>query len=310
MSELRSTSAEAPDEIADWRHLVTLYERDLRAASAADRTIRAYERDLVQFGQWSSGRGGIPVEATHRDIRLFAAHLSAEGRSPATVARKLAALRGFFDFLLRTGRASQNPADLVSAPRAGRKLPRVLTVAQIETLLESLPAVTPLELRDRAMFELAYSSGLRSEELVDLEIDSVDLRGMSVRAIGKGSRHRQVPIGGPAGEALSDWIERGRPELAAGSFETALFLSRSGRRLSTSDVARRLAVRIRQASVAAGISPHDLRHSFATHLLEGGADLRSIQELLGHSSISTTQVYTHLDSARLRDAYSGSHPRA
>lgn len=307
MSGLRSTSDEP---VGPWPELIALYERDLRAASSADRTVRAYRRDLLQFGDWCSDRGSDPVAAKHRDVRLFAASLSSDGMSPATVARKLAALRGLFGFLRRTGRVKQNPADLVSAPRAGRKLPRVMTVAQIEALLDSLPAGTPLELRDRAIFELAYSSGLRSEELVDLDLDSVDLHGMSVRAIGKGSRHRQVPLGRPAGEAVSAWLDRGRPELLGNPSERALFLSRNGRRLSTSDVARRLAIRVRQAASTAGISPHDLRHSFATHLLEGGADLRSIQELLGHSSISTTQVYTHLDSARLRDAYSGSHPRA
>lgn len=307
MSGLPSTSDEP---VGRWPDLVRLFERDLKAASSADRTVRAYRRDLFKFGEWCGGQGKAPLEASHRDVRLFAASLSADGMSPATVARKLAALRGMFGFLRRTGRVNQNPADLVSAPRAGRKLPRVLTVAQIESLLESLPSGTPLELRDRAMFELAYSSGLRSEELVDLDVDSVDLDGMSVRVIGKGSRHRQVPIGRPAGAALSTWLERGRPELLDDRSEKALFLSRNGRRLSTSDVARRLAIRVRQAASTAGISPHDLRHSFATHLLEGGADLRSIQELLGHSSISTTQIYTHLDSARLRDAYSGSHPRA
>jgi integrase/recombinase XerC/integrase/recombinase XerD len=310
MSGLPSTSGEADDRESDWLSLVALYERDLRAASAADRTVRAYRRDLLQFGEWCEERAVEPSRVKHRDVRLFAASLSADGMSPATVARKLASLRGMFGFLRRTGRVAQNPADLVSAPKAGRKLPRVMTVDQIDALLGSLPFDTPLEMRDRAMFELAYSSGLRSEELVDLDLDSVDLDGMSVRAIGKGSRHRQIPLGEPAAEAVSTWLDRGRPELVSSPSERALFVSRSGRRLSTSDVARRLAVRVRQAAASAGISPHDLRHSFATHLLEGGADLRSIQELLGHSSISTTQVYTHLDSARLRDAYSGSHPRA
>lgn len=310
MSVPPSTSAESDPSGSHWFSLIGLFERDLRASSAAERTIRAYGRDLSQFGIWCEERGLDPTETTHRDVRLFAASLSADGMSPATVARKLASLRGMFGFLRRTGRIDQNPADLVSAPKAGRKLPRVMTITQVEDLLAALPSETPLDMRDRAMFELAYSSGLRTEELVDLDLDSIDLSGRSVRAIGKGSRHRQVPIGVPAAEAVSAWLESGRPELLANPAERALFVSRSGRRLSTSDIARRLAVRVREAAATAGISPHDLRHSFATHLLEGGADLRSIQELLGHSSISTTQVYTHLDSARLRDAYSGSHPRA
>jgi site-specific recombinase XerD len=160
------------------------------------------------------------------------------------------------------------------------------------------------------MLELAYSSGLRSAEVVDLDLDSLDLPGGRVKVIGKGSRHRLVPVGEPAEAAIRRYLEEGRPDLLSDPEQEALFLSRSGRRLSTSDVSRRLAVRVRKAASAGGISPHTLRHSFATHLLEGGADLRSIQELLGHSSISTTQVYTHLDTARLRDVYAESHPRA
>ena len=310
MSAPPSTSADPVESGEDWTALLGLYERDLRAAAAAERTVTAYRRDLDQFGTWCRERETNPTGVTHREVRLFAARLSAEGMSPTTVARKLASLRGFFGFLRRTGRVTRNPADLVSAPRAGRKLPRVMTISQIEELLNGLPSGTPLEVRDRAILELAYSSGLRSEELVDLDIASIDFDGMAVRAIGKGSRHRRVPLGRPAATAISAWLERGRPALATGDSGSALFLSKSGRRLSTSDIGRRLAVAVRRAAASAGISPHDLRHSFATHLLEGGADLRSIQELLGHSSISTTQVYTHLDSARLRDAYSGSHPRS
>ncbi|MGA1213343.1 MAG: tyrosine-type recombinase/integrase, partial [Solirubrobacterales bacterium] len=194
--------------------------------------------------------------------------------------------------------------------KAGRKLPKVLTVAQIEEVLGAVPVRTPLEVRDQAMLELAYSSGLRSAEVVDLDLDSLDLPGGRVKVIGKGSRHRLVPVGEPAEAAIRRYLEEGRPDLLSDPEQEALFLSRSGRRLSTSDVSRRLAVRVRKAASAGGISPHTLRHSFATHLLEGGADLRSIQELLGHSSISTTQVYTHLDTARLRDVYAESHPRA
>jgi integrase/recombinase XerC/integrase/recombinase XerD len=167
-----------------------------------------------------------------------------------------------------------------------------------------------LELRDQAILELAYSSGLRSAELVDLDLSSLDRAAGRVKVVGKGSRHRIVPVGRPALDALVRYIEDGRPVLAGESEERALFLSRNGNRLSTSDVSRRLAVRVRKAASAGGVSPHTLRHSFATHLLEGGADLRTIQELLGHSSISTTQVYTHLDAARLRDVYAESHPRA
>jgi site-specific recombinase XerD len=307
MSELPSTSA---DPGADWVDAVDLHRRDLVSSGAAARTVSAYGRDLDQFADWASERGLGPVRVGHREVRLFAASLTRDGRSPATVARKLASVRSLYAFLLRTGRVAQNPADLVPAPKAGRKLPKVLTVAQIEEVLGAVPVRTPLEVRDQAMLELAYSSGLRSAEVVDLDLDSLDLPGGRVKVIGKGSRHRLVPVGEPAEAAIRRYLEEGRPDLLSDPEQEALFLSRSGRRLSTSDVSRRLAVRVRKAASAGGISPHTLRHSFATHLLEGGADLRSIQELLGHSSISTTQVYTHLDTARLRDVYAESHPRA
>jgi len=307
MSEPPSTSA---DPGADWVDVVDLHRRDLVASGAATRTVSAYGRDLEQFADWAGERGLGPDRVGHREVRLFAASLTRDGRSPATVARKLASVRSLYAFLLRTGRVAQNPADLVAAPKAGRKLPKVLTVAQIEEVLGAVPARTPLEIRDQAMLELAYSSGLRSAEVVDLDLDSLDLAGGRVKVIGKGSRHRLVPVGEPAEAAIRRYLEGSRPELLSDPEQEALFLSRSGRRLSTSDVSRRLAVRVRKAASAGGISPHTLRHSFATHLLEGGADLRSIQELLGHSSISTTQVYTHLDTARLRDVYAESHPRA
>ena len=297
-------------EDSGWSGVIELHRRDLAAAGSSERTVEAYGRDLRQFAGWAGGRGLAPDQVTHREVRLFAASLTQDGRSPATVARKLASVRSLYTFLLRTGRVPQNPADLVSAPKAGRKLPKVLTVVQVEEVLGAVPATTPIELRDQAMLELAYSSGLRSAELVDLDLTSLDSAGGRVKVIGKGSRHRIVPVGDPAMEAIDHYIEGGRQRLVVDPEERALFISKNGRRLSTSDVSRRLAVRVRKAASAGGISPHTLRHSFATHLLEGGADLRTIQELLGHSSISTTQVYTHLDAARLRDVYAESHPRA
>jgi integrase/recombinase XerC/integrase/recombinase XerD len=180
----------------------------------------------------------------------------------------------------------------------------------VRTLLERIPARTPLELRDRAMLELAYSCGLRCEEIVNLNADSLDFESEQLRVLGKGGKERLLPVGEPAQKALRRYTERARRALSVDPAETALFLSKNGRRLSNSDVTRRLELWVREAALAGGISPHSLRHSFATHLLEGGADLRTIQELLGHSSISTTQVYTRVDAARLRDAYAATHPRA
>jgi len=274
----------------------------------AERTRRAYGVDLGQFVEWAGERA--PGEIRHRDVRRYAAGLSSEGMAPATVARKLAAIRGLFGFLVRTERVGQNPADLVSSPKREEKLPRVLSAGQVGDLLERIPARTPLELRDRAMLELAYSCGLRCEEIVNLDVGALDFETEQLRVLGKGSKERLLPVGEPAQRALRRYAERGRHALASDPRETALFLSKSGRRLSSSDVTRRLGLWVREAALAAGVSPHSLRHSFATHLLEGGADLRTIQELLGHASISTTQVYTRVDAARLRDAYASTHPRA
>jgi site-specific recombinase XerD len=292
----------------NWGDALTAYDRDLRARSAAERTRKAYGVDLGQFVEWAGERK--PGEIRHRDVRRFAAGLSSDGAAPATVARKLAAVRGLFDFLVRTERVGQNPADLVSSPKREEKLPRVLTVEQVRELLERIPARTPLELRDRAMLELAYSCGLRCEEIVTLDVGALDFETEQLRVLGKGSKERLLPVGEPAQQALRRYGERGRHALTADPREQALFLSKSGRRLSNSDVTRRLGLWVREAALAAGVSPHSLRHSFATHLLEGGADLRTIQELLGHASISTTQVYTRVDAARLRDAYAATHPRA
>lgn len=291
-----------------WDEALSTYDRDLRGRGMAERTRRAYAVDLGQFIEWAGERA--PGEIRHRDVRRYAASLSSGGAAPATVARKLASIRGLFDFLVRTERIGQNPADLVSSPKREEKLPRVLSATQVSELLERIPARTPLELRDRAMLELAYSCGLRCEEIVNLDLDSLDYESEQLRVLGKGSKERQLPVGEPARKAVQRYAERGRHALAREPRERALFLSKSGRRLSNSDVTRRLALWVREAALAGGVSPHALRHSFATHLLEGGADLRTIQELLGHASISTTQVYTRVDAARLRDAYAATHPRA
>jgi integrase/recombinase XerC/integrase/recombinase XerD len=293
-----------------WEDSLKAYDRDLMGRKVAERTRRAYGLDLGQFAEWSLQAGLEPGGVRHRDVRRYGAALSAAGAAPATVARKLAAIRGLYDFLVRSERVGQNPADLVSSPKRKQKLPRVLSAEQMRALLEKIPAHTPLELRDRAMLELAYSCGLRCEEIVNLDLGSLDFESEQLRVIGKGSKERQLPIGEPAQRALRRYAEKGRHVLASDRAEQALFLSKSGRRLSSSDVTRRLGLWVRHAGLQAGVSPHSLRHSFATHLLEGGADLRTIQELLGHSSISTTQIYTRVDASRLRDTYAAAHPRA
>jgi integrase/recombinase XerC/integrase/recombinase XerD len=305
-----SHASSANGASVDWDAALAGYDRDLRTRGAAERTRRAYGVDLAAFTIWAKAGRLSPGDLRHRDVRRYAASLSGAGKASTTVARHLASIRGFYDFLVRTEQIGGNPAELVSSPKRPQKLPQVLTGEQMRTLLQGIPAQAPLELRDRAMFELAYSCGLRCEEIVNLDIDSFDFEEDQLRVLGKGSKTRLLPVGEPARKAVERYLQRGRRPLADDPRERALFLSKSGRRLSNSDVTRRLRIWVANVSSIGGVSPHSLRHSFATHLLEGGADLRTIQELLGHSSISTTQVYTRVDAARLRDTYSNSHPRA
>ncbi len=293
-----------------WGGALRGFDASLRARGLRERTRRAYGVDLGQLAEWAEGHGLGPTELGHRDLRRFAGVVSERGASKSTVARKLAAVRAFYRHLVERGDVEANPAQLVSSPRKDAYLPRVLKPGEVGELLEQMPASAPLELRDRAMFELAYSAGLRAEELVVLDVESLDPDGEELRVEGKGGRVRVIPAGEPAWAAVESYLARGRPVLMTDPAERALLVSRTGRRLSTSDVRRRLRAATRRAALQAGVSPHTLRHSFATHLLEGGADLRAIQELLGHSSISTTQTYTRVESARLKRAYGLAHPRA
>jgi integrase/recombinase XerC/integrase/recombinase XerD len=296
---------------AAWKEALGALDADLRRRALAERTRRAYAIDAGQFADWASARELEPAQVGTRELRRYAAGLSERGQAPASVARKLAALRALFRVEVELGVRSDNPAELIGAPKRPQRLPRVLKPDEVASLLDRIPASTPLELRDRAMFELAYASGLRAEELVSLDVGAVDFDSELVRVEGKGGRTRLVPAGEHALRAIEAYLSRARPALAEEG-QRALFVSKSGHRLNTSDVRRRLAVWARQAGVPplAGVHPHALRHSFATHLLEGGADLRAIQELLGHANISTTQVYTRVESARLRSAYARAHPRA
>lgn len=307
---MTATDTQGRELSAEWEAALLGFARELRTRGASPNTLRAYETDLRELAEWASERGGEPGSLRYRDLRGFAAHLSERGLARASVARKLAAVRSFHEHLARSGRAPDNPAELLPTPKRDQRLPRVLGRDEIAALLDRIPASTPLEIRDRAMFELAYSCGLRAEEVVALDTDALEFENESVRVFGKGSKHRLVPMGEPAQRAVRRYLERARPALAGGGSEKALFLSRTGRRLSTSDVRRRLARWVRELAVAGRVAPHALRHSFATHLLEGGADLRAIQELMGHSSVSTTQVYTRVEPSRLQREYERAHPRA
>jgi site-specific recombinase XerD len=307
---------EQPPISAPWRAALEAFDSDLRRRAVAQRTRRAYAIDSGQFATWATARDLTPEAVDLRALRRYAAGLSEQGAAPTTVARKLAALRGLFRVQMQLGVRVENPADLLSSPKRAQRLPRVLRSAEVAALLDRIPQTAPLELRDRALFELAYASGLRAQELVSLEVESIDFDSETARVEGKGAKTRLVPVGEHALRALERYLARGRPALAGEgrSRERALFLSKSGCRLGTSDVRRRLRTWARQAATVApalaDAHPHALRHSFATHLLEGGADLRAIQELLGHAAISTTQVYTRVESARLRSAYARAHPRA
>lgn len=303
-------SAMTTEPTPRWRAALGLLDSDLRRRGAAEKTRRAYGFDLQDLASWASSQGLEPTTMTTRDLRRYAASLSEREAAPATVARRLAATRAFFRCLREHGHVPQNPAELVPTPKKASKLPTVLSADELARLLDRIPTTTPLDLRDRALFEIAYACGLRAEELVRLDVVSVDFDAEQVRVEGKGNKTRLVPVGESAQNAIARYLERGRALLVVDRDETALFLSRSGRRLSTSDVRRRLRNWTRKVGLPGSVSPHALRHSFATHLLEGGADLRSIQEMLGHATISTTQIYTRVDSARLRAAYSKSHPRA
>lgn len=330
---MSSSQTDSPSSLGEpWQAALAQLDQDLLRTNTAPRTRRAYAIDTLQFASWSELRGLVPSAVDAREVRRYISHLSSLGLSAATVARKLASIRALFRSLREHGQIEQNPADLLVTPRRGSHLPQVLKAPEVARLLDGIPSGAgsgPLEIRDRALFELAYACGLRAEEIVSLNVEDVDHEAEQLRIEGKGSKTRFVPAGEIALRALRHYLERARPTLTqplsiapgvegqapmrAGQRmdeRQALFLSRSGRRLGTSDVRRRLRTWAGRVGVAGGISPHTLRHSFATHLLDGGADLRTIQELLGHSSISTTQVYTRVESARLRRAYARSHPRA
>jgi integrase/recombinase XerD len=279
----------------------------LLAATKAARTVDAYRRDLDDL----TARVGKPLRlATTEELERCLAELRAEGRSPATIARRTAAARSFFGHLVLLGRRSDNPAAAVALPRKHRRLPRTLSPSEAERLIDAAAGTSPRALRDCAMVELLYGAGLRVSEAVGLGKTDVDLERRIVRATGKGSKERIVPIGRPAAEALRRYLARGRPHLDR-RHRPELFLNAKGGGLTRAGVF----LVLRRLAQKAGLDPervhpHLLRHSFATHLLEGGADLRSVQEMLGHADLSTTELYTHVSDRRRRDVYFQAHPHA
>ncbi|HEX5132687.1 MAG TPA: site-specific tyrosine recombinase XerD [Candidatus Krumholzibacteria bacterium] len=273
-------------------------------------TIRAYARDLRAYLETLDELGvDVPARLNRDALEFHAIRLSRRGLTPASRARMLSTLRHFHRFLAREGTAPEGVADRVARPKLPRRMPGVLTLPQVETLLEQ-PDTTPLGLRDRAMLEMAYGAGLRVSELCGLTLDAIDEKQHIVRVTGKGGKQRVVPYGRAAARALARYLGHGRPLLARGRVTAEVFVNARGRGISRVGFFKRLKQHAAAAGIERRVSPHVLRHSFATHLLEGGADLRLVQELLGHADIATTQIYTHIDTRHILEAHRSFHPRA
>jgi integrase/recombinase XerD len=280
-------------------------------------TLEAYRRDLLRYVEFLAERGITdPIRAGEADIAGFLGHLSASEYAPgrrymaSSVARTLAAVRSFHRFLVREGDTPADPAELVTRPRVPRNLPKPLTVEEMSALLEAPGEDGPAAIRDAAILETLYGAGLRISELVALDVDDIDLEEGSLKAFGKGSKERVVPLGRYAVRALKKYLTRSRPSMAAQRSRAALFLNQRGGRLTRQGCTNIVKKMAKRAGLRKRVTPHMLRHSFATHLLEGGADVRVVQELLGHASVATTQVYTLVTERMLREVYLTSHPRA
>ena len=277
-------------------------------------TLEAYRGDLLQFGRFLEQRGARTTDVQGADISDFLAQLAGgNGRgpaSPATVHRKAACLRSFYRHLRRENVMDEDPTAALSAPRRSKKLPHVLTRGEIAKLLEQPVGTDASPLRDRALLEVMYACGLRASEAIGLDLADVDLEDGLLRTRGKGSKERLVPVGREAGRAVTIYLERGRPELVRDPGESHLFLNFRGGALTRQGLYKIIQKHARSAGLDDRMSPHTLRHTFATHLLAGGCDLRSVQEMLGHADVATTQLYTHLSSERLKDVYFKAHPRA
>ncbi|MFA5800974.1 MAG: site-specific tyrosine recombinase XerD [Thermoleophilia bacterium] len=277
----------------------------------ADNTISSYRRDLSQYCNYVKQQGSTVEEADIAMVRAFLESLGVDA-TPAgsTMARKTSVLRTFYRFLCREGLAPCNPTISLQSPKKAQKLPTVLNLAEVQLLLSQPAGSKPGSLRDYAMMELLYSAGLRVSELTALREEDIDQEGGFVRCMGKGSKERVIPVGEPALTAVETYTRRARHMLGKGIRTDHLFLNRFGRSISRQSVHRMLVHYAREAGLSKQVTPHTLRHSFATHLLAGGADLRSVQEMLGHADVSTTQIYTHVSRQRLREIYYEAHPRA
>jgi integrase/recombinase XerD len=278
-------------------------------------TLEAYRSDLLQFGAWLEREGVDAVSARHAQLAAFVEELATGNGdkapvAPATLQRKVACLRSFYRHLRRQGILVDDPTAHLRAPRKDRKLPQVLTRDEVARLLERPRGTEPAALRDRALLEIMYACGLRASEAIGLEVSDIDLQAGILRARGKGSKERIVPIGSAAARALVAYLMRGRTKLVGDRTEGRLFVNHRGRGLTRQGLYKIVQRHAKAAGLEHKMSPHTLRHTFATHLLAGGCDLRSLQEMLGHADIATTQLYTHLSADRLKDVYYDAHPRA
>lgn len=274
-------------------------------------TIEAYRRDVDRLVDYSTVKGALsPVDVTSRMLREFVYHLKDIGLSPSSIRRNISAIRTYFRFLLAEGAAARDPSERLETPKRWRTLPEVLTVEEVTRLLGAPTIDDPLVFRDRAMLELAYGAGLRVSEWITIGVRDVLFEDKLVRVFGKGSKERLVPIGRTAIGAVATYMRELRPTLEKGGGKGALFLNARGVPLTRMGAWKILRRHVERAEIQKHVSPHTLRHSFATHLLEGGADLRAVQEMLGHADISTTQIYTHVDREYLRQVHRQFHPRA
>ena len=277
----------------------------------ATNTLESYSRDLRQYYGFLSADSAASLEkASQSTIVAYLMYLRKQGKATATIARRLAALKAFYQFLVKENYVSEDPTDDLSSPKLERKLPKVLTIEEVERLLAQPDVSTAAGKRDKAMLELLYATGIRVSELVNLNLGDIDLSEGFVRCMGKGSKERVVPMGEIAVAALRTYLDTARPRMVADQHEKAVFVNHHGKRLTRQGFWKIVKKYAAQAQIRKEITPHTLRHSFATHLLENGADIRAVQEMLGHADISTTQIYTHVTKERLKGVYAKSHPRA
>lgn len=296
--------------------VMAAFERHLRVEKTrSNHTVRGYLGDLAALNDWLTRTGvGDLEEVKLEHLRGFLAEQSNAGLARSSISRRAACMKTFFGWALRVGHTAQDPAVRLQSPGKGRHLPGVLAAEQAGELMD-LAAVAsddddPIHVRDRAMIELLYATGIRVGELCGLDVDEVDVPARQARVLGKGDKERMVVFGEPAGRALTAYISEARPTLARESSGPALFLGRRGRRVDQRQVRSMVHDLLSHLPDAPDLGPHGLRHSAATHLLDGGADIRTVQEILGHASLATTQIYTHVSTARLRAAYRQAHPRA